>query len=690
LKAWVAVIAAFFLVLLWAIIYAWVDHGYTKEMRESELSTTLRARVFAENSKSTIKRVNEILLNTRRQWSGDQKLFSKVIQQEQKNFDDIIFQVAVIDRDGLLLYSSLTQSTARTDLSQREHFKVHKESPDQDRLFISKPLIGRVSKQWSIQFTRPLFKANKFNGVLVVSISPTTFTEFAKTLADQPNSAASIIRNTGEIMARYPSNDAYIGKSIAPIRPTGDAISGSRRITTIQTDGLDRVVGYYKLTDYGLVFTIAESVVEILRPVKQRLIFGIVAGAITSLIVLLLLYKLLGALIEAELLRIALAKEKLHAENANAAKTQFLTQMSHEVRTPLNGILGMASLLLDKNLHPEQTDFVRNITDSGESLLTIINEILDLSQVEAGSMRFATDTFCIRTQVDLVLSTVRISAEKKGLVLQIQIPADLNQFYVGDSSRIGQVLINLVGNAIKFTASGAVVLKIIEMQEGLRFEVQDSGVGIAAEVQHKLFTRFSQLEAPTTGEYRGSGLGLSICKRFVEGMGGTIGVASTPGKGSCFWFELPLPKADNNEHKGLSIKPLTSVNEPPDPNHSKLKILLAEDHPINQKLMLILLDQMGYAVDLAEDGEQALKKANKTAYSLILMDIQMPVMDGLAATRRIRSSAGLNTKTPIIALTANAMQLDRAACLDAGMTDFMTKPFKKEVLAACLTRHLYG
>jgi len=287
LKAWVAVIAAFFLVLLWAIIYAWVDHGYTKEMRESELSTTLRARVFAENSKSIIKRGKEILLNTRRQWSGDQKLFSKVIQQEQKNFDDIIFQVAVIDRDGLLLYSSLTQSTARTDLSQREHFKVHKESPDQDRLFISKPLIGRVSKQWSIQFTRPLFKANKFNGVLVVSISPTTFTEFAKTLADQPNSAASIIRNTGEIMARYPSNDAYIGKSIAPIRPTGDAISGSRRITTIQTDGLDRVVGYYKLTDYGLVFTIAESVVEILRPVKQRLIFGIVAGAITSLIVLL-------------------------------------------------------------------------------------------------------------------------------------------------------------------------------------------------------------------------------------------------------------------------------------------------------------------------------------------------------------------------------------------------------------------
>jgi CheY-like chemotaxis protein len=261
---------------------------------------------------------------------------------------------------------------------------------------------------------------------------------------------------------------------------------------------------------------------------------------------------------------------------------------------------------------------------------------------------------------------------------------DVANVFAGDSVRIRQILLNLVGNSVKFTQAGQVSVHIASYGRGLRFEVRDTGIGIAPEVIASLFSNFRQAESSTTRRYGGTGLGLAISKRLVEGMGGTIGVDSTLGQGSCFWFELPLAIAQMDPHKPSSDSPAALVlasdsrTAPQD-----CRVLLVEDHPVNQKLAMTLLQRLGYAADLAENGQQAVEAVAATSYAVVLMDMQMPVMDGIEATRIIRASGA---KLPIVALTANAMQSDQDACRAAGMDDFLGKPFSRADLAACLER----
>jgi CheY-like chemotaxis protein len=280
--------------------------------------------------------------------------------------------------------------------------------------------------------------------------------------------------------------------------------------------------------------------------------------------------------------------------------------------------------------------------------------------------------------------------------------------YVGDSLRIRQVLFNLLGNAVKFTMRGEVRLEIKVITDGLRFEVRDSGIGISQEGLARIFSSFVQVDSSTSRKFGGTGLGLVISRKLVEGMNGSMGVESELGQGSCFWFELPLMQTErsvwnapfdavtktagdvpvsktNPEHLGDKQSPSKSHGSD---EHPASPILLVEDHPINQKVATVLLQRMGYEVDLAEDGEKAVSAASKKLYAVILMDVQMPNMNGFDATRAIRSGGGLNADTKIIALTANAMQSDKDACLSAGMNDFLTKPFSKEALAACIQSNL--
>jgi len=379
--------------------------------------------------------------------------------------------------------------------------------------------------------------------------------------------------------------------------------------------------------------------------------------------------------------------EKDKAILSEKFKQQFLANMSHEIRTPMNAIIGMARLAINTSLNETQQKYLDGIRQSGENLMVIINDILDFSKIEAGKLEFEEINFSPRQVLQTVHDTLRFKAEEKNLLLHTHANDDVPQHLIGDPVRLNQVILNLAGNAVKFTANGSVTISLIlagdkDGKANIRVEIKDTGIGIAEDKVGAVFDSFSQASSDTTRKFGGTGLGLSISKELVEMQGGTIGLTSKLGEGTTFWFEIPYNVGENiikTKHEEKKIR-----------NIDNIRILLVEDNAFNQMVATDTLQEMipGVYIDVAENGQEALDKVSQTAilshmkfpYHIVLMDVQMPIMDGFEATKKIRELAGTLSQIPIMALTANAIKEEVEKCKEAGMNDFVTKPFDPAVL----------
>jgi signal transduction histidine kinase/CheY-like chemotaxis protein len=395
------------------------------------------------------------------------------------------------------------------------------------------------------------------------------------------------------------------------------------------------------------------------------------------------------------------------AQAANQAKSEFLANMSHEIRTPMNGVLGMLGMLLDRELGETEREYAATAQRSARALLDVINDILDLSRVEAGRLALEPVPFDLRAVIEDVVAQAAVQARDKELELLVRYPSEVPSRFVGDDGRIRQILVNLVGNAVKFTSRGHVAVDVARVGEGdgvvtLELAVADTGVGIPAAAQQIIFEKFQQADGSTTRLYGGSGLGLAIVRELVGLMGGRVGVDSEPGKGSRFWFTLALTRDQHESAPVVAEAALPAAAAPDAARDSEPavaaaaaarsgRVLVVEDNVVNQKVAMYLLEDLGWRVDVAGNGREALRLIDEIPYDLVFMDVQMPEMDGLQATAAIRAGeSAQGRRLPIVAMTAHAMRGDLERCLAAGMDGYVSKPVSKQDLAQVLARFAPG
>ncbi|GGF03739.1 hypothetical protein GCM10011611_06500 [Aliidongia dinghuensis] len=604
----------------------------------------------------------------------------------QRLYDAFHGNIVVLDPAGVGTLINGAGTVPMT-LSDRPYFQRAIDPKTRDAVVVGAPVAARSNGRQVLPFARAVRAPDgQLIGAVAISVEVTLLEQLYDQSALGPGGVV-VMTGTADrvIRARIPEGN-YIGQTSDGSRLWSEidrAPSGSYWQVSI-VDGKERLYAYRTLADFPIVVTAGVALDDIVAESAQFRRNLLYAAGGVSLVVLLLLFGWLQELKS----RRALSAETRRADAASHAKSDFLASMSHELRTPLNGLLGFARLLRAAPLDAPYKRYVELLNDAGRHLYALINDILDFSKIEAGKMAFEEASIELGSLVEGAVAIMTTAAAEKRLTLACHLDAGLETFVRGDPNRLRQVLLNLITNAIKFTQTGGVEVRVRPAGgDRVRFEVQDTGIGIAPEDQANLFQRFHQLEprvnhSQINRSQGGTGLGLAISASLVRLMAGEIGVESRHSEGSTFWFELPLPKAPAVPFK----RALPSSDTATASRMRPLQVLVAEDVPMNQLLIEALLETLGHSCDLVGDGQQAVEAAAATRYDAILMDLHMPVMSGLDATRAIRAFTAPANGVPIIALTANAFADDIAACKAAGMNDFVPKPVDIDLLVQAFAR----